>query len=423
MTLLAIAPLELTFFGVTLLLGFCFGFVLESSGFGDCRRLAAQFYFREVRVLQVMFTAIVVCMLLLLWSSALGLLDLEAIFVNPTYLASGILGGLVLGFGFIIGGYCPGTSIVSASTLKIDGALFLGGVGLGSLVFGEVADGFRVFYETAGFRGRLTIPEWLGLPAGVVAILIVGMAAFMFWGGELLERIFGGAQRPPERKFWRPAVKGGAALAVILLVAALLLPVVGQPTIEDRIARLQPELDAKLDSGDVLIDPTELLGLMHSYVQGKQGRVRLEMLDVRSESDFNLFHLVDARRTTLHGLKNSEGRTLAGERFQKTIKIVLSNDSSAAAEGWKALRAHGVRDCYVLEGGVNLWLDRFKDGRLDARPEDAGGAMRHSFENALGARYPFAKPPLQAYEALKGREIQYKVQPVVAAPAASAGCG
>ena len=45
-------------------IGFGFGFILESSGFGDSRKLAAQFYFRELRVLKVMFTAIVVAMLL-----------------------------------------------------------------------------------------------------------------------------------------------------------------------------------------------------------------------------------------------------------------------------------------------------------------------------------------------------------------------
>ncbi len=58
-------------------IGFCFGFILESSGFGDSRRLAAQFYFSDLRVLKVMFTAIVVAMLLVFWATALGLLDYD----------------------------------------------------------------------------------------------------------------------------------------------------------------------------------------------------------------------------------------------------------------------------------------------------------------------------------------------------------
>ena len=72
-------PLALTVPVVSLLIGLCFGFVLESSGFGDSRRLAAQFYFTEMRVLKVMFTAIVVCMLGLVWIWSMGLLDFDRI--------------------------------------------------------------------------------------------------------------------------------------------------------------------------------------------------------------------------------------------------------------------------------------------------------------------------------------------------------
>ena len=39
--------------------------------------------------------------------------------------------------------------------------------------------------------GRFTLLEWLGLPTGVVVLLVVLMALFMFWGAEQLERIFG----------------------------------------------------------------------------------------------------------------------------------------------------------------------------------------------------------------------------------------
>ena len=63
---------------IYLAIGFAFGFILESSGFGDSRLLAAQFYFRELRVLKVMFTAIVVAMLLVFWSTALGWLDMTS---------------------------------------------------------------------------------------------------------------------------------------------------------------------------------------------------------------------------------------------------------------------------------------------------------------------------------------------------------
>ena len=117
-------PLHLTGIAevlVTVVIGFWFGFILEQAGFGDCRNLAAQFYLSDMRVLKVMFSAIVTAMLLVFAASAIGWVDFEQIFVPPTYLAASVAGGLALGVGFIIGGYCPGTSLVSSATLKLDG--------------------------------------------------------------------------------------------------------------------------------------------------------------------------------------------------------------------------------------------------------------------------------------------------------------
>ena len=55
------------------LIGFAFGFTLEMSGFGNSRKLAAQFYFTDLTVLKVMFTAIVTAMVLLFGAVGLGL--------------------------------------------------------------------------------------------------------------------------------------------------------------------------------------------------------------------------------------------------------------------------------------------------------------------------------------------------------------
>lgn len=90
---------------VALSFGFAFGFILEQAGFGNSRKLAGQFYLRDMTVLKVMFTAIVVAMVLVFLSSALQLLDFERVWVNPTHLWPQLLGGLLLGAGFLIGGY------------------------------------------------------------------------------------------------------------------------------------------------------------------------------------------------------------------------------------------------------------------------------------------------------------------------------
>jgi len=90
---------------VYIAIGFGFGYVLEIAGFGKSTKLAAQFYLKEMTVLKVMFTAIVVAAVLIFLASAMGLLDYNLVWVNPTYLWPGIVGGLVMGVGFILGGF------------------------------------------------------------------------------------------------------------------------------------------------------------------------------------------------------------------------------------------------------------------------------------------------------------------------------
>ncbi len=67
------------------LIGIGFGYTLEMSGFGNSRKLAAQFYFTDLTVLKVMFTAIVTAMVLLFGAVGLGILDFSQVWVNPTY--------------------------------------------------------------------------------------------------------------------------------------------------------------------------------------------------------------------------------------------------------------------------------------------------------------------------------------------------
>ncbi len=170
--------------------GFLFGFVLEQAGFGNSRNLAAQFYLRDMRVLKVMFTAIVTAMLLVFLADALWLLDAGQLYVNPTHLWPGIVGGLVFGAGFVIGGYCPGTSLVSLATLKLDGLFFLLGMGAGMVLFGESVGWYQAFFDSSGNYGEVTLPALLGIGPGPVVLGVVAMALCMFWAAEKIEGYF-----------------------------------------------------------------------------------------------------------------------------------------------------------------------------------------------------------------------------------------
>lgn len=88
-----------------LVAGLLFGFFLERAGFGSARKLAAIFYFQDFALLRVMFTAVLVGAVGLLLLGATGQMDLGMLAIPGTYLWPQALGGLLIGLGFVIGGY------------------------------------------------------------------------------------------------------------------------------------------------------------------------------------------------------------------------------------------------------------------------------------------------------------------------------
>jgi uncharacterized protein len=174
---------------VAFLIGIGFGFFLERAGFGSARKLVSQFYLNDLAVFKVMFTAIVTAMLGVTYLSWVGWLDLSLVYLVPTFLIPQVVGGLVLGAGFVIGGYCPGTSVAATATGRIDGLVNAAGIFAGMFVFAEIYPWVDRFY-LSGAGKAMTIPQAFGLPYGVVVFAVVLMAIGGFYGAGLLERKF-----------------------------------------------------------------------------------------------------------------------------------------------------------------------------------------------------------------------------------------
>jgi uncharacterized protein len=174
---------------VALFIGIGFGFFLERAGFGSARKLAAQFYFTDLRVFKVMFVAIITAMLGTFWLSWLGLLDYSQLTIPSTYLVPQIVGGLIFGIGFVMGGYCPGTCCVAAATGRLDGVVHLFGMVSGIFLFGELFSFIDGFYSFTPM-GRFTLPDFLQLPFGLTVFLIVLLALAGFAAAEWLEKKF-----------------------------------------------------------------------------------------------------------------------------------------------------------------------------------------------------------------------------------------
>ena len=174
---------------VAFALGLGFGFFLERAGFGSARKLAAQFYLYDMSVFKVMFTAIVTAMLGVTYLGWLGWLDLDLVYLVPTHLGPQIVGGLVLGVGFVIGGYCPGTSVAALATGRFDALIYALGIFAGTFVYAEIYPAIQGFVN-ANPMGQVTLPEVFGLPWGVVVFAVVVIAVLGFWGASAIERRF-----------------------------------------------------------------------------------------------------------------------------------------------------------------------------------------------------------------------------------------
>ena len=172
---------------VAFVLGIGFGFFLERAGFGSARKLVAQFYLTDLAVFKVMFTAILTALIgttLLSWA---GVLDLSLVYLVPTYWVAQVVGGLLLGVGFVVGGYCPGTSVVSMASGRIDGLVFVLGFAAGTLGFALAFPLLSGLY-TAGDLGERTLAEALGVPHGVLVAIVAVAAVLSLFGASRLEK-------------------------------------------------------------------------------------------------------------------------------------------------------------------------------------------------------------------------------------------
>jgi rhodanese-related sulfurtransferase len=228
----------------------------------------------------------------------------------------------------------------------------------------------------------------------------------MFWGAEQLEKIFGGKdpRKEPRLRYIGAGVLTLGAIAVLVL---------GQPTNEDRWQAIAAEKEAQLEARAVQIEPAELLHTMHDH------QISLVLLDVRSEADFNLFHVADARNVAPDELLE----VVPDLHLEptNTVFVVMSNDETAATDAWKILVAESLPNVYILEGGINQWIDTYAGDDQRLRPIDVAGddVLRYEFVAALGAAYQASDPDPHEFE----QEFESKIKLEIKRGPMGGGCG
>jgi len=172
---------------IALALGVGFGFALERAGFGSARKLTAVFYIYDMAVVKVMFSAVVTTMAGLFALSAVGMLDLTQLYLEPTNVTAQIVGGLLFGAGFLIGGYCPGTSMAAIATGRKDGMMFALGMLAGVYAYAEFTPQLDTWYKATAI-GELTLPSITGIGMGWWTLVFIAILLTAGWGMARLER-------------------------------------------------------------------------------------------------------------------------------------------------------------------------------------------------------------------------------------------
>lgn len=178
---------------IAILIGFAFGYILEASGFSSSRKLAGVFYGYDFAVLKVFFTAAVVSVIGLYYMDYLNWVDITQLYVHPTFLWAAIIGGMIMGVGFLAGGFCPGTSLCAVAIGKIDGMVYTLGLMIGIFIFSESFISLEPLFENSNF-GNITLVDSLGFsPYWIIFVFtIIALIAFAFsdWVRKRVKKVF-----------------------------------------------------------------------------------------------------------------------------------------------------------------------------------------------------------------------------------------
>lgn len=332
-------------FLASLAIGLAFGFFLERAGFGSSRKLASVFYFKDMTVIKVMFTAVLTAMIGLFSLRALGLIRLDQVYLLETNYVPQIVGGLIFGIGFVIGGWCPGTAATGITSGKIDALVFILGAVAGSALFNELFRWVKPLYEMGG-RGVLFVFDSLGISVSAFVLLFCVAGVLMFWLCEYVER-----RLSRTGIYWNTLFLKSFSLAVLtgavafVAVSAGSAPAAGTPMTIDPAS--ESTLLESIDQAQDHIEPEELADRILS------GEKDLTLVDVRPYGEFAQFHLRGALNVPLKDLHQS----LAPYRNVGTI-VLYSNGMTHPAQARDSLSRMGFRNAYILTDGLDGFIQR-----------------------------------------------------------------
>jgi hypothetical protein len=297
-------------------------------------------------VLKVFFTAGITAMIGILIFEHVGILDLSLIYINPTFLYSALVGGAIMGLGFIIGGFCPGTSMCAAAIGKIDAMAFILGSFLGVFAF---AQGYPLFEELylAEAWGPVLIYEQLGISKMFWAFTITAIAFIAFYvTGRIEDKVNKNQPLMPRRIVTRYAVSMGSAFVLIFLIS---FTPDKEQIIQNKIARAEEQ--QKCVFYEVPADELALEIANNHY--------KINVIDVRSPEEYEKYHIPLAINIPLEEIRDRKWERIFKQENKKNY-FYADNDTTVRKACLLA-RHVGESQNYILRETVSQFQAMYED--------------------------------------------------------------
>lgn len=182
---------------LAIVIGTAFGFALDRVGATNPNFIIRMLNLTDLHLMRAILLAIGVAAVLTFGGLMMGLVSPEHLDVKDAYVGV-FVGGMLLGLGFAVAGYCPGTGLAAAASGRYDAMVFVVGGLVGAfaymLSYADVAT-TGILDKIAGGKATLGTVAGTDYPAlfnipGEVTGLIMGIA-FIAVAWFLPERLIG----------------------------------------------------------------------------------------------------------------------------------------------------------------------------------------------------------------------------------------
>lgn len=380
---------------VAFIVGIGFGFALEQAGFSSTRKLVGLFYGYDFTVLKVFFTAGVTAMSGVLFLGHLGLLDLSLIYINPTFLWSALIGGVIMGVGFILGGFCPGTSLCAAAVGRLDAFAFIGGSILGVLAFTETYPIIKPLY-TAQPMGDITFYELLDISPVLFGLIITLIAIFAFWVTSKIED-----KITNKTSHIVPATKikySLTAMIPLLIIAFVWITPDKKTRIINRVEQAATAQTMSLESMSVDKLAFELINHTHKY----------NVIDIRDSTAFEKGTIPSAIHIPEDQLYDRSWHSMYRQPYK--TNIFIGENTEQVYKAAMLARELGDSDPVILESSVSFFQDLIFNAAKPVGDASKEQINRYKFRNDAARQLKkieerlknSVKPPKRVFKKVEG---------------------